>query len=158
MCIRDSYITATNRLFYREGLELSIDVANLFDFRGCTSWSNMPNSYDDCVTAGVSEPGGTVGFGHGTHDHSQLVQGNQYFIEYEIGLFPFTFSPQDIEISYSWQEVYGGSCPWDTDNPWCKIGTARTGSAGRFFTTNISHFSENAHWWNHKADGSISIP
>ena len=147
------YKKVTNRLFYREGMEIDIAV-NTIDFVGCTSWSNLPDSYDDCVTAGVDEPSGTS-FGHGTHDHSKLIQGNYYWIDYSIGLWPYTFSPTTVEMKLNWQEVYSGLCPFDYDNPWCKIGTSSKGGAGFFFSTDLERFNPNQHWWNHLDDGPI---
>ena len=48
-------------------------------FASCTTYNNLPQPhYDDCPTAGVSEPGSTTNFGFGTWEAQNIVNSLTY--------------------------------------------------------------------------------
>jgi len=71
-------------------------VAHKNYFRDCTSWTNLPDGYNDCPTAGVFEPS------------DMWYLGNWVFL---IGWDPST------DFYLNGQETYHGFCPWDSI--WC---------------------------------------
>jgi hypothetical protein len=59
-------------------LELDISLREAY-YEGCSAYSDIENSYDDCATAGVSDPAGRRNFGYGVFNASQLTY-RPYFI------------------------------------------------------------------------------
>ena len=47
-------------------------------FDWCTSMSNLPGDYDDCVTAGIFEPGDYISFSFGSARAHDIVAGQEY--------------------------------------------------------------------------------
>src|SRR6188474_3612797 len=61
------------------GYEHDFSVSNQF-FTACTSWTNLPSAYDDCPTAGVSEPSSTWTFSFGSfHIASGVTANTTYY-------------------------------------------------------------------------------
>lgn len=122
----DDYIPVqTNTFFSKPGLEIDLSLTDKNFFKSCTSWSNMPNFYDDCVTAGVSEYGTGTSFGIGTYDLRDLDPDTTYFGGWSFTLGTATTS----EVKISWQEVWKDFCPFA--NPWCMNSV----DGGRFLTS-----------------------
>ena len=112
---------------YTPGLEIDINTPIGF-FSTCTTWSDFPKFYDDCVTAGVSESGKNAAIG--TYDARLLQQAATY-----IGEWSFSgISGPASTITITWQEVAKTTCWWES--PWCMVGIGGSYGAGRFTTTN----------------------
>lgn len=101
------------------GLEIDLNLAETF-YTSCTSWTNMPDYYDDCPTAGKLEdqPLRTV-FSLGTYD-TKLIQSNQEYRGFWIFDLYNQGSLQGTNYSLGWQEVYKKFC--SSKNPWCMGG------------------------------------
>lgn len=55
------------------GIEFDIALTQTRYFDSCTSYNNLPQTnYDDCPTAGVSEPSGGKSFGIGAFDATNI--------------------------------------------------------------------------------------
>lgn len=97
--------------------EMDIVVDETF-FESCTTWTNLPDPYDDCPTAGVLENDPSRrSFGIGSYNKNliqgesagALYQGKWYFAGgYSASTYP------DV----TWQEVTLQTC-WDARNIWC---------------------------------------
>ena len=88
-------------------------VAHKNYFRDCTSWTNLPNGYNDCPTAGVSEPSDMWSFSFGTF-HARNIQAHTWYFGswvFLIGWDPST------NFYLNGQENYHGFCSWDSI--WC---------------------------------------
>ncbi len=125
----------TNTFFSDPGLEIDINIDRVF-FDSCTSWSNMPRFYDDCVTGGVFDGSGRS-FGIGTYD-ARLLQTNTTYQ----GRWYFTGGTGSAaNVSVSWQEVFKDLCP--VASPWCMSSIA----GGRFLTTVWSRGKSDLRNW-----------
>lgn len=84
-------------------------------FSACTSYSTLPNAYDDCPTAGALEddPNNPV-FSFGSYQLRNYVQPNTNYL----GSWSFTAGSDTItNMNLYGQEVAPFFCPgW---NPWC---------------------------------------
>lgn len=81
-------------------------------YTGCTRVTNLPDSYDDCPTAGILE-GDLVAFSFGTYTASAIQAGVVYS-----GQFGFIDGGIPVaEFALRGQEVYHGICP--ADDPFC---------------------------------------
>lgn len=88
-------------------------VAHKDYFQDCTSWTNLPNGYDDCPTAGVAEPSDMWSFSFGTFHANNIQSSNWYF-----GSWTFTILwDPSTDFSLNGQENYHGFCSWDSI--WC---------------------------------------
>lgn len=126
----------TNTFWSDPGLEIDINTGTVF-FSSCTSWSDMPKFYDDCVTAGYSETGGGRSFGIGTYDLRLLQKGRGYTGEWYFS----GGSGTSTSMSVSWQEVWKDFCP--VEDPWCMNSNA----GGRFFSGNFTRGSSFYQSW-----------
>lgn len=128
----------TNTFWSDPGLEIDINMGTVC-FDTCTSWSDMPKFYDDCVTAGVSETGSARSFGIGTYDLRLLKQGQTY-----TGQWNFSGgSGLSAPVSVSWQEVWKDFCP--VEDPWCM----NSNDGGRFLSTTWNWGSTDYKTWNY---------
>lgn len=91
-------------------------------FADCTSWTSLPDGYDDCPTSGVRDPAGKEIFGFGSFDANRINANTEYY-----GAWSFTGGPNGIgHASLHWQEVeHQAVC--DTifgkiDSIWCMEG------------------------------------
>lgn len=97
------------------GLEIDITVDKGF-FESCTSWTNLPSPYDDCDTAGYSEPDpNRITFGVGSYDPQYILAATPYKAQWYFsgGTLPATF------FDVSWQEVFHYFCGYD--GIWCML-------------------------------------
>lgn len=100
------------------GFELDYAVENVY-YTLCTSYTNLPQGYDDCVTAGFDEDDpNEISFGVGSYDARQIQAGTGYFAQWSLG----GGSQQASTYSVNWQEVwnfvnlgYGPQSPWYMD-------------------------------------------
>lgn len=128
----------TNTFWSDPGLEIDINMGSVF-FTDCTSWSDMPKFYDDCVTAGYTETGSARGFGIGTYDLRLLQKDRTYTGEWYFS----GGSGTSTSMSMSWQEVWKDFCP--TESPWCMNSNA----GGRFFSGNWTRGQTYYQSWNY---------
>ena len=87
----------------------------------CTSWTTLPNGYDDCPTASA-EGGGFWAFAFGSYYGRDIVANQWYF-----GVWNFSNDGPDPSTPFflSGQEVWHQFCPWDS--PWCMNGIQSAG-------------------------------
>lgn len=125
------------------GLEIDIWNKNLmYNGQSCTTWSDWPRFYDDCDTAGTSDPGGDV-FGVGTFAARSLDQNAAYHLEW---LWDgYTDGNYSTEVRITWQEVRTYFC--SSEREWCMNGVGGTQGAGRFVTTFWSPRTEDYKNW-----------
>lgn len=114
----------------RPGLEFDIALSIGTYFDNCTTWTNLPfRNYDDCPTAGVSEPSGSgKNFGLGTFDAYNIKNNTWYR-----GDWNFTggsVNALDTNFNLTWQEVERNLCGYGPDNIWCMGGVPGSGNAG----------------------------
>lgn len=128
----------TNTFWSDPGLEIDINMGTVY-FDACTSWSDMPKFYDDCVTAGVSETGSARSFGIGTYDLRLLRQGQSYTGEWNFS----GGSGASAAVTVSWQEVWKDFCP--AESPWCMNSNA----GGRFLSTTWTYGTTDLKTWNY---------
>lgn len=98
------------------GMELDVAISNQF-FTSCTTWTDLPSPYNDCPTAGVTEPSGSINsYGLGTYDAKAIVAGRQYQ-----GQWSFSGgSAASTSVNHTWQEVKHTFCWWN--DPGCMNG------------------------------------
>lgn len=90
-------------------------------FGACTSFTNLPHGYDDCVTAGWSDPPGYIIFAFGSYRALQIQAGVQYY-----GGWNFS-QPQGqawTTVDLWAQNVEHYFCNFDW--PWCMNGVSTT--------------------------------
>jgi len=97
----------------RPAFELDIKVPNGF-FESCTSWSDLPNFYDDCDTAGVSDPGGEKVFGVGSFS-AREIQPNKWYH----AVFNFIPTPSKRRLPRVDYEIIASEV---TPKPLCPLG------------------------------------
>lgn len=127
----------TNTFWSDPGLEIDVNMPTVF-FDTCTSWSDVPKFYDDCVTAGVSDGGGRS-FGIGTYDARLLQTGHNYTAQWNFS----GGSGLSTDVSVSWQEVWKDFCP--AESPWCMNSV----DGGRFLSTRWTFGSSSFDTWNY---------
>jgi hypothetical protein len=94
------------------GMELDLAISNQF-FTSCTTWSDLPSFYDDCSTAGVTEPNSsTSSYGLGTYNAKAIVAGQQYQAQWRFS----GGSAASTSVNHTWQEVSHTFCWWDSPN------------------------------------------
>ncbi|MGC1246253.1 MAG: hypothetical protein WA865_08590, partial [Spirulinaceae cyanobacterium] len=87
------------------------------------TYNNLPQPhYDDCPTAGVSDPGSKSSFGFGTWNAQAIVnsltyKGIWFFTPYNNPTF---YPASSTSVAISWQEVEESICPFM--NIWCMAG------------------------------------
>lgn len=90
-------------------------VVRKFFFTSCTSFTNLPNGYDDCPTAGVLETNPNYyAFSFGSFHARNIQPTRDYY-----GSWNFTSngSPSPTDFRLNGQEVYRFYCPFDSI--WC---------------------------------------
>jgi hypothetical protein len=99
------------------GLELDLQMPSRF-YDSCTSWTNLPNGYSDCSTAGVSDPSSTVQMGVGSYVAEKIVVGTTYRAQWFMsGGYA---NDTGVPVKIQWQEVYRYFCP--DYSVWCMNG------------------------------------
>jgi len=86
-------------------------------FNRCTSWTNLPYGYNDCPTAGVSEPSSFWTFSFGSYHIKNVTPYKWYFGSWNFSggyLLSSTFYLNGQENSHQF-------CWWDSI--WCMGGT-----------------------------------
>lgn len=85
-------------------------------YSSCSSWTNLPDSYDDCSTAGIQD-GTYHAFSFGTYDAKEIDTYRWY-----LGSWSFSGGRGAAEtpIELYGQETWHDFCPLDF--PWCMNG------------------------------------
>lgn len=89
-------------------------------FAGCTSWTDLPNGYDDCPTAGATEPSTLWSFSFGSFHAKNVVAGRWYYGSWNFGGYP---SAASTDFKLIGQEVSHDICSWDSI--WCMAATGQ---------------------------------
>lgn len=84
------------------GLELDLQMESDF-YESCTSWTNMPNGYSDCPTAGVSD-GSIISMGVGSYTAEIIRVGTTYRAQWDLAGGWQNTSGAPVKLG--WQEVY----------------------------------------------------
>lgn len=121
------------------GYEFNVSIYSPL-FSSCTSWTNLPYGYDDCSTAGYTEPSGATTFGVGSYYARYMQSGGA---TYEARFYFQGGQGFSTDVNVGWQEVQHAFCPGDS--PWCMNGV----QGGRFATTRWSGGSENFISWSY---------
>jgi hypothetical protein len=94
--------------------DLYVEDSNYFPY--CSSVTNLPVGYDDCPTAGVSEPNGMV-FSFGSFDATQIQANKVYTGTWTFG----GWGP----VTQSYFELQGqeneSRCPGGFNSIWCRF-------------------------------------
>jgi hypothetical protein len=109
----------------RPGIEFDIAMTQANYFSGCTSYNNLPQkNYDDCPTAGVSEPSGGKTLGLGTFDAKYI----RNYIWYRGDWNFYGGSAYSSNMRFTWQETEANLCA-NFESIWCRGGVPGTGNA-----------------------------
>ncbi len=75
----------------------------------CTTWTNLPDGYDDCPTAGIQDTPPYTAFSFGSFDAEQIQPNTWYYGSWSFsgGTGPYT------TVSLKGQEVHHEFCPFD---------------------------------------------
>lgn len=93
--------------------DLSVE-ASYFD--ECWTWTDLPNAYDDCATAGVSEPEERKVFSFGSY-HAENIQPHYWYF----GTWSFSGGyGASTDFGLFGQETRHDFCPFDS--VWCMRG------------------------------------
>ncbi len=103
------------------GFEMDISLEETY-FDYCTSWTNLPDPYDDCPTAGTLDPAGRRNFGIGTFSALQIQPSTWYQAKW-------WFGGGSAETIWTYpnvaaQEVSRTLCPYK--DIWCYDGVQGT--------------------------------
>jgi len=97
--------------------DLHIHDPNFFT-SSCVTWTNLPDSYDDCPTAGIFDPNGPV-FSFGTYDAKKIVANQIY-----LGAWGFTSHGTAASSRFT---IIGQEnenvCPFSPNFIWCMFST-----------------------------------
>jgi hypothetical protein len=100
------------------GYEHDLGIRSYY-FEDCTSWTNLPNGYNDCPTAGVSEPSDLWTFSFGSFHARNIGAWTWYY-----GAWNFSSgSALSTDFYLNGQENKKQFCWWDSI--WC-MGAVRT--------------------------------
>lgn len=127
------------------GIEFDVALTQTRYFDSCTSYNNLPQTnYDDCPTAGVSEPSGGKSFGIGTFEAKNIknyvwYRGDWYFG----GGFD-----SSSNVSFTWQETEANLCARFYDI-WCRGGVPGEGNASSLLsgTFNFGQKFYQRYYW-----------
>lgn len=122
------------------GYEQDIDL-NPNYVSECMATTTLPDGYDDCPTAGVSDPPDEWGFGFGSLHAQKIDADHTYF-----GSWDFTRSPEassSTVMDLRGQEVENG-CPLDVHNIWCYQGVG--GQSADFFADRRLYWGVSRSW------------
>jgi hypothetical protein len=101
------------------GFELDYAVDSSY-YSYCTSYTTLPQGYDDCETAGIEENDpDTVAFGVGSYDARQISAGTDYFAQWSLGGGTTSVGAYAVNWSETWNFVnlgYGPRSPWYIDS------------------------------------------
>ena len=77
----------------------------------CMTWTDLPNSYDDCATAGVGDRGGKYAFAFGTYEAPAIQRRRDYygFWTFSTVRGPWTPNANTTTVSLVGQEGYYGT-------------------------------------------------
>ena len=99
------------------GYEHDLQVNDTY-FNSCTSYSGLPNGYDDCPTAGAVEPPGVKIYSFGSFDADRIQPNTSYW-----GYWQFSGGTgSSTPYSLYGQEVSHQFCFFD--NIWCMGGVS----------------------------------
>ena len=114
----------------RAGYEHDLVARNDY-FTSCSSWSDLPNWYDDCETSCVSETSGNYcAFSFGTYNATlieagwpytgiwTMTRGSANYTDFRLNSQEVFHSPVCFKFLNRWVCIL---CPFD--NPWCMGGT-----------------------------------
>lgn len=121
------------------GYEFSFSVDSAL-WSGCTSWTNLPYAYDDCPTAGYTEPSGVAyTFGVGSYDAKKMTTSGT---TYEHRFYLTGGSTAWANAKVSWQEVSHQFCA--QNSVWCMNGV----QGGSFTDAQLLFRSETYKSWS----------
>ena len=106
-------------------------------FEECSTWTDLPNSYDDCPTAGHSEGEYRV-FSFGTYDADEVRPGHWYFGAWSLS-GGYSFSSDFV---LNGQEVWHDFCWWDWI--WCMNGIRSERLLSGWFDWSYPYYDS---WW-----------
>lgn len=116
-----SWVNPGNWTFTYAGYESDISLDETY-FDSCTSWTDLPDPYDDCPTAGVDDPAGKKNFGIGSFA-AESIQPQS--VKVYTGQWRFSGgSGIRSHVNYGAQEVSRTLCPWK--DIWCYNGVKGT--------------------------------
>ena len=103
----------------KPGYEHDLHVQDpLFFTSTCTTWTNLPDSYDDCPTAGVLDPSGPV-FSFGTFDAKKIVANQVY-----LGAWLFSSHGTATSSGFTLMgQENKNFCPFSPNSIWCMDST-----------------------------------
>lgn len=128
----------TNTSWSDPGLEIDVNLVDQALFTECTSWSDVPKFYDDCVTAGVTETGSARSFGIGTYD-GRLLRPD---VDYTARWYFSGGSGSRASVTVTWQEVWKDFCAFE--DPWCMNSIA----GGRFMSLVWNYGTSSYNSWH----------
>jgi hypothetical protein len=117
------------------GFELDIALGETY-FDACTSWTNLPDPYDDCPTAGDMDPEGTTVFGIGSYCAGCIGAGPVYSGKWY-------FSGGSAASTYpnvTWAEVARLTCT--QKSIWCYRTVQSSSLMGTHWRYNFTDFKE----------------
>jgi hypothetical protein len=95
---------------YEHDLRVDVDY-----FGHCSTWTNLPDPYDDCPTAGVFDPSGDIILSFGFFHSDGIDAGKQYY-----GAWSFTRGTAEVtDFDLIGQEVQRRSSACVIDTIWC---------------------------------------
>lgn len=107
--------------FPYSGFEMDFNVYTKYLYSGCTATTSLPNGYDDCPTAGVSENNNSyIGFGFGTFVAKNIRDHYQYFGDIVIYTNGYYRSGKTFDWNVSGQENARRAGCSGVYNIWCR--------------------------------------
>ncbi len=100
------------------GYEHDLRVRNTF-FHGCTSFTSLPEGYDDCNTGSVLDPSGYSIWSAGSFEAGLINPYEVYMVWWNFDMIPPVGSPSTSVQLYA-QAVDHTICPFDWN--WCMAG------------------------------------
>jgi hypothetical protein len=133
------WTTAPLRHYLDPAFELDIATGSGV-FASCTTWTDLPSGYDDCETAGVSEPDGSESFGAGTYHLKDIIPNHFYNVEWDFVNQSFYYG---LSPSVTWQELERTLCSFE--DPWCYFG----GNGGVLMVMSWSYGTPTSQGWSY---------
>ena len=107
-----------------------LQTVESYTWDGCWTYTDLPYSYNDCPTTGVSDPPGGRGYAFGTYDARATVDGMEYLEEIYLSYSEDwgTYYNQQKPIRWNFivteidgQYYDGFGTLQDCNNPWCLL-------------------------------------
>jgi hypothetical protein len=91
-------------------------VMNQWFNKSCTSWTDLPAGYDDCPTAGVSEPSTAWSFGIGTYHLKRVIVNGWYYASWRFR------NTRSVNTSLAGLNIQQGGnfCTGKPETIWCQ--------------------------------------